>query len=132
MSLKNPSMGCLGSVRAAPLLGLLTLALAGCTASGDTHAVRDRANAECAEITVEMRGDLQGLYQRVEALAVDDARLLPLVQHTTQIVPFRNPSPCFGHPSLAPDVPQGFRLERRWCIARLGPRGSKTPFIGPK
>ena len=58
ISLKNPSMGCLGSVRAAPLLGLLTLALAGCAESGETYAVRHRANVECVETTVDMRGDL--------------------------------------------------------------------------
>lgn len=86
----------------------LVLALsAGCSET-ENFEVRDRANAECAEIVVEMRADLNGLYERVDALAATDERLLRIVQYTTHTDPFRNPSPCFGHPSLALDVPSLF------------------------
>lgn len=98
---------------------LVSMPGVGCSTEPEVNEVRERANAECAEVVAEMRAELRGLYERAEGLAGDDAALLRVLQYTTQTEPFRNPDPCFGHPSSAPGTPDGFRLELEASLSSL-------------
>lgn len=98
---------------------LLSIPLTGCSQEPETNEVRDQANAECADLVTEMHAELKGLFARAELAAGDDEALLRVLRFTTETEPFRSPSPCFEHPSLAAGTPDGFRLELEASLSSM-------------